>query len=60
RIFFFLKPRLFLLFFFFMKRHYSKWKHQGLHANEALIKKRGKKRKGKKEKTKGEMMTVDS
>ena len=47
-----------------MKRQYNKWKHQGLHANEALIKRRGKKKKkkeGKKErKKKGEMMTVDS
>ena len=31
-----------------MKRQYNKWKHQGLHANEALIKRRGKKESKKK------------
>ena len=33
-----------------MKRQYNKWKHQGLHANEALIKRRGKKKKKERKK----------
>ena len=35
-----------------MKRQYNKWKHQGLHANEALIKKKEEKKEKEKERKK--------
>ena len=43
-----------------MKRQYNKWKNQGPHANEALIKRRRRKKKERKKEKKGEVMTVDS
>ena len=63
RIFLFLKPRLFLLFFFLWKDNIASGNTKACMQMKPSFKKteeKKRKRKGKKEKTKGEMMTVDS